>query len=348
MLANVQIILKNNKFSVTAFNGEIEISTWCIINATDFQIATIGKKLIDIVASINNNQTIKLSLNNKYLLVITDSTKFQLASTQEKLAQLDNLENDKFATIHFNCFDWHKALNKTIFAMANNDLRPYLNGLLIEIKQNKVIFTATDGHRLVIYKIKTNTNIEQRFLLSKRVAVQLAKFLKKSNEELSCKIINNCILFKMTDKQFAAKLLNIECPDYSQALPQKYQNTLQLPIQNLIIALKRASIISNTIHNGATLEFNKQKLMIIAYNAEQEEIRENIMLNASNNLIFSVALNIGYLLDFLNKIIEYQFVIMSFNDNNSGILFKISQNNDDHYNNDCYDDYYYLLMPMKL
>ena len=223
--------------------------------------------------------------------------------------------------------------------MASQDVRDYLNGLLIEYEDSKVNAVATDGHRLALAtkNIKTeNKSNGLRLILPRKAVLELTKILGQNDNEIKLSFGEASIRLEDKNLDFTSKLIDGKFPDYGKVLPEGDPSNLLISKEKLQSALSRASVLSNEKYRGVRLELKSNSLKLTANNPEQETAEEILEVNYKG-LSLEIGFNIGYLLDVLS-VIESEEVQISFYGEEASCLIQEPGN----------DSEKFVIMPMRL
>jgi DNA polymerase-3 subunit beta len=185
--------------------------------------------------------------------------------------------------------------------MANQDIRYYLNGMLLEIKENNLRTVATDGYRIAISNTPVNCSISSySIILPRKSVLELVRLLNNGQSLLHLLIGKNNIRIDIEDLVFTSKLIAGVFPNYQSILLHDPIKIMEVEISILKESLLRVSILSNQKIHGVHLHLNNGQLVISASNQEEEEAREIIDLIYSANIDFKININVNYILDILN------------------------------------------------
>jgi DNA polymerase-3 subunit beta len=228
-------------------------------------------------------------------------------------------------------------LKQVEFAMAQQDIRYYLNGLLIEIAANKLNIVGTDGHRLSFTSTELKQNYEkQDVILPRKTVVELIKLLDDSDDEVQIELASNQVNFSFANLKLISKVIDGKFPDYNRVIPVGHQNTFSVERLNVLLAMQRASILSNEKYRGIRMVLSNNNLKLISTNSDQEEAEEELEINYSGDAL-DIGFNVTYLIDVLNNTNSDQ-ANFSFADANSSCLITIPNN----------PNYKYVVMPMRI
>jgi len=228
-------------------------------------------------------------------------------------------------------------LKQVEFAMAQQDIRYYLNGLLFEIAANKLNIVGTDGHRLSFTSTELKQNYEkQDVILPRKTVVELIKLLDDSDDEVQIELASNQVNFSFANLKLISKVIDGKFPDYNRVIPVGHQNTFSVERLNVLLAMQRASILSNEKYRGIRMVLSNNNLKLISTNSDQEEAEEELEINYSGDAL-DIGFNVTYLIDVLNNTNSDQ-ANFSFADANSSCLITIPNN----------PNYKYVVMPMRI
>jgi len=231
-----------------------------------------------------------------------------------------------------------KALLKQVdFAMAQQDIRYYLNGLLIEVKDKNINIVGTDGHRLSFtsLELKTPTNPAQ-VIVPRKTIVELVKLLGDTDDPVEISFSNNQVNFKFNDIDLITKVIDGKFPDYDRVIPQGHDNVFNIDRSLLLDSMLRASILSNDKYRGIRMVVEEGNLKLVSNNSEQEQAEEELEIDYKGEKI-DVGFNVTYLIDVLTNI-QSDKLTFAFNDSSSSCLVTIPNN----------EKYKYVVMPMRI
>jgi DNA polymerase-3 subunit beta len=223
--------------------------------------------------------------------------------------------------------------------MAAQDVRYYLNGLLLLVDGSELRAVATDGHRLAYASMALGSEIEggrREFIVPRKTIVELNRLLNDSEEPLTVEFGANQIRFRFGSIDLVSKLIDGKFPDYERVIPATLKSSVVLERTALLQSMLRAAILTNEKFRGVRLVLSPGSLKITAANAEQEEAQEELEVEYNGDPI-DVGFNVGYLLDVLNNTAG-ETVEWGFNDANSSALFRLPGN----------DSFKYVVMPMRI
>jgi DNA polymerase-3 subunit beta len=344
ILSNILIEKNGDNLSVIATDLEIQITATsiCQDEYSDFSVTASAKKLQDICRAFPEESKIALEKDDSRLQIKVGKSRFNLqtlpANDFPKL--VPSGENRSYLKTTQKTLK--NLLNLVQYAMAQQDIRYYLNGLLLVVENKLLRVVATDGHRLAM-ACSPHENTEnsteasnQEVILPRKTVIELIKLLGDSDEEVTIEIGQNQTRFSFGNIILVSKIVEGKFPDYNRVIPSDYQNHIQIDRILLLQSLQRASILSNEKFRGVRLVLTQNSLRIICNNNEQEEAQEEIEVSYAGDPL-DIGFNVNYLLDVLTNISNGS-ITLSFGDANSSGLFNIP-------GNECFK---YVVMPMRI
>lgn len=339
ILSNVLIENQGGKIRFTATDLEIQITTAIDLGAENSQTESItvgGKKLQEILRVLPEQSKITIDTKENKAQIKSGKSRFSLQTLPSMdFPKLSNqLENAKKITLP------QKELKSLLFsvqyAMAQQDVRYYLNGVLLIIDGNKLKVVATDGHRLA-YNAGTieGEHEKQEIILPRKAVVELSKLLADNDEKAELEFSQQQFKAAFSGITLTTKVIEGKFPDYERVIP-KYDNHLNMDRTMVQQALQRAAILSNEKFRGVRFVLTEKNLSIISSNSEQEEAQEEIETEYHGEAL-DIGFNVNYLMDGLNNI-SSSTATFSFGDPNSSILMTTPDN----------QEFRYVVMPMRI
>jgi DNA polymerase-3 subunit beta len=230
-----------------------------------------------------------------------------------------------------------KLFKQVEFAMAQQDIRYYLNGLLFEVSGNNLNIVGTDGHRLSFTSTQLGQSYEkQEVILPRKTVIELIKLLDESDEEVIIELTSGQANFSFSDIRLISKVIDGKFPDYTRVIPTGHQNTFTADRTSILLSMQRASILSNEKYRGIRMVLGNNSLRLISTNSEQEEAEEELEIGYSGDSL-DIGFNVTYMIDVLNNV-NAQNVVFSFADANSSCLVTVAED----------QNYKYVVMPMRI
>ena len=338
ILNNLLIVVEKGKIIFTGTDMEVEmVAELNHPSETQGEITVPARKLLDICRALPDDSNINLSFIKDKVLVKSGKSKFTLATLPATEFPSTESLGSSFK-ISLPQKELKALLEDTMFSMAQQDVRYYLNGLLLELEKNSLRAVATDGHRLALKEIKVKTGIEepQQIIIPRKGVIELVRLLDGDDINVSIEVSKNHIRVSKEKLQFTSKLIDGKFPDYQKVIPKEGEHPVITNREKLKQGLIRASILSNEKYKGIRLVLQHDQLKAFAHNPEQEEAEEEIEINYKGDDI-EIGFNVTYLLDALS-IIETEQVILNISNPNSSCL--VLPDNE----TECK----YVVMPMRL
>lgn len=339
VLSNVLIVVDGDTLTLTGTDVEVELLARIQLDQAypHGEITVPAKKLLDICKSLPEESQIHFSLDDQKLLIKAGRSRFSLATLPAN--EFPNLE-DAVGQVNFSMNQGYlkSVIDRTAFAMAQQDVRFYLNGMLFEVSTNLLRAVATDGHRLALCKADILCEMAAPFqaIVPRKGVQELAKLFNDMDADVAISLSANHIRVESADLRFTSKLIDGKFPDYERVLPKQGDKVILGDKTEMRQCFSRVAILSNEKYRGVRLRLQSGSLTTIANNPEQEEAEETINVDYQGADL-EIGFNVNYLLDVLN-VIRSDTVRMQVADSNSSAL--ITDNEDD---SACY-----VVMPMRL
>ncbi len=351
MLNHILITSSPEKVSITSTDLEIEIIAALEkpSNTFDGKITLPAQKLLDICHSLPENSEIEFTIadNDKIEIKSGKNSRFLLASlSAEEFPIAKNFETSG-ESISIPRSDLRVLIEKSSFAMAKEDFRPHLNGLLLEIGENQIRTIATDGHRLALSQINHTSDIKEtkKIILPRKGVHEVKKLLDFDDEQtVNLSFCKNQFRVLLSDVQLTSSLVAGEFPDYQRVLPNKEGNCLVVGRAPLKQVLSRVSILSAG-NRGVRLILDNDSLQVQAHNLEQEEAEEYMKVDYKGEKL-EVGFNVSYLLDVLD-VLESKDVEIFIRDANSSVLL-LPRSPEESSSTESEERNQYVIMPMRL
>ena len=340
ILSNVMLVLEGDQLSITGTDLEVELVGRVKLDqpaASSGEITVPARKLADICKSLPDGSDIEFTLDEQRVIIRSGRSRFTLST----LAATDfpNVE-DSAGAHHFAVKqgDLKRLLDRTSFAMAQQDVRYYLNGMLWEVQSGRLRVVATDGHRLAVCTLDAAIEASEKLqvILPRKGVIELGRLLLSENDDVQIAIGANHIRAITEEFTFTSKLVDGKFPDYERVLPKSSSKIVFGHREDLRSAFHRAAILSNEKYRGVRLLLTDGNLEIVANNPEQEEAEESVSVEYSGADL-EIGFNVSYLLDVLG-VLSSDTVKLSLSDPNSSALLEEAESSDS----------LYVVMPMRL
>ena len=342
ILSNVLLNLNKKRLSVIGTDLEIELtghSTFSDPLSGPLQLTLPGRKLLDICRALPENASIELYQDKHQVILRSQRSRFTLSTLPP-----EEYPNTEQQTVHLeitvNQSELLQLLQHTHFAMAQQDVRYYLNGMLFEFFTNTLRTVATDGHRLATDTMPAAITDEHRLqvIVPRKGVLELMRLLNNSAEEVTLSVGTHYIQATAENYTFVSKLIEGRFPDYQRVIPRNGDKKITVGREEFKQALIRSAILCNDKIRGVFLELKPNLLRLLANNQEQELAEEDIGVVYSGPE-FGLAFNINYLLDVLNTLETDQVELIFSSSNNNSLL--IAEPNG-------HKDQAFVVMPMRM
>ena len=303
ILSTVLFEQENGQLLLTGTDLEIELKSRVAIEQLDEEKFTVpGRKLIEICRSLPEQANVEISHKNQQVLLKSGKSQFKLQglppedypAIEDEVAALE-------CTVSTDVMRY--LIQHASYAMAQQDVRYYLNGMLWEFQANQLTTVAIDGHRMAYAQHSLG---EQQLALAKVIiprkgVAELSRLLSDIGSELAIKITKNHIQVVGDSLTFTSKLIDGNYPDYRLVIPKNQANLLIRKKKYLQQALVRASVLSNEKFKGISFELSPGHLTLIATNTEQEQAIETLDVDYDGDPL-AIGFNVSYLLETINAI----------------------------------------------
>ncbi|MBL8446054.1 MAG: DNA polymerase III subunit beta [Zoogloeaceae bacterium] len=338
ILSNVLIEKRGQELTLLATDIEIQIKTTALGDGGEDLAFTVGaRKLQDILRALPDTAPVSLSLDDKRLTIKAGKSRFQLQTLPA--ADYPRLAPPTAESLRFSIPQgaFKRQLSLVQFAMAQQDIRYYLNGLLLVATGGELRMVATDGHRLAYVSSQIEADLPKtEVILPRKTVLELARQLADNDDPMEVSIVGSQVVFRFGAIELISKLIDGKFPDYERVIPQHHPKLLTLDRPSLLAALQRAAILSNEKFRGVRLVLADGSLKVISSNAEQEEAQEELEIDYAGEGL-DIGFNVTYLLDVLTNVAA-DTVEWRFNDGNSSALVTLPGNN----------QFRYVVMPMRI
>ena len=338
ILSNLLLEAKNNNIKLTATDLEMQISLNVESKFNGELSTTISaKKLLDICRSLPEAVDIDMISTDSRITVKAGKSRFNLQTLPAADYPVMSKVVGSGIAIKISQIEFKRLLKQVEFAMAQQDIRYYLNGLLLEVNENKLNLVGTDGHRLSFTSCMLNHSYDKTdVILPRKTVVELIKLLNDSDDEVTIEINAGQVNFMFNEISLISKVIDGKFPDYHRVIPTAHQNIFSVNRVAVLNAMQRASILSNEKYRGIRMVLSANNLKLISTNTEQEEAEEELEIDYTKDAM-DIGFNVTYLIDVLSNT-QQENINFSFADANSSCLITVP----------CDDNYKYVVMPMRI
>jgi len=338
ILANVLLEQKDGRLFVTATDLEMQITAHSELPGREAQAVTVAaRKLQDLLRALPDDASLNIDTAGSRMTVRAGRSRFNLQTLPAADYPRIGQGQDQVQALALPQKDLRGLLKSVEFAMAQQDIRYYLNGMLLVIDKGTLQAVATDGHRLSWASLAIEGRYErQEVILPRKTVLELGKLLADVEDPVTVDILANQVRFRFANVELTSKVVDGKFPDFNRVIPTGHPKHIELPRALLLSALQRAAILSNEKFRGVRLVLAADQLKIICTNSEQEEAEEELEVGYKGDAL-DIGFNINYLLDVLQNM-AVERVALAFGDANSSALVTVPDR----------DDYKYVVMPMRI
>ncbi|MBT4837872.1 MAG: DNA polymerase III subunit beta [Methylococcales bacterium] len=343
ILSNILFIYEEGKLSISATDLEISIETVCfsITSEEDCRFTLPAKKCLDICRSLPNDSNIDIFLEEHRAVVKSNKSRFTLATLPaENYPHIEQINSIHQFSVEENKLK--KLVESVSFCMSIQDVRFYLNGLLLELRNDSIRTVATDGHRIAVNEIVSDEfsalTEHYQLIIPRKAILELLRLLNDSDEKINVCIDQNHIRFDLPSLSFTSKLIDGRYPNYERALYIRGEKEIILQKESFRAALQRAAILSHENHHGIKIVLSENTLVIISNNAEREEAKEIVEINYGFETL-ELGFNGQYVLEIVSAIQTDEFKV-TISDTNGSFLVE--------FDHESYKNLKYIIMPMKI
>ena len=338
ILGNVLLKVANNQLSITATDLEIEMVTHMLLPGSEKGETTLpARKFMDICKALPDGALLTINVDGERATIRSGKSRFTLSTLPA--TEFPNIDSfDTSLEFKIAQSKIKKLIDQTHFAMAQQDVRYYLNGLLLEFSDNLIRAVATDGHRLALCDVEADigTTEMQQIIVPRKAVMELSRLLDNSNTPVTVQLGSNHIRLSTNEMSFITKLIDGRFPDYQRVVPQGGDKIVVADRNLLRQALGRASILSNEKYRSVRFTLSSGTIQVVANNPEQETAEEEIVVEYDGPGL-EVGFNASYILDALGVISTDQ-VLLELTDQNSCCLIRSPDS----------EACKYVVMPMRL
>lgn len=322
VLANLLVRVNAGQLALTGTDLEVEmVARTAVEDAQDGEITIPARKLFDIVRALPDGSRVTVSQSGDKVTVQAGRSRFSLATLPANdFPSLDEMDATEQVSVPEAALK--ELLERTAFAMAQQDVRYYLNGLLFDLRDDTLRCVATDGHRLALCETSLGQDHsgKRQIIVPRKGVQELQRLLEGGDRQIELELGKGHIRIKRDDVTFTSKLIDGKFPDYEAVIPIGADREVKIDREALRAALQRASILSNEKYRGVRVEVSPNLLKISAHNPEQEEAQEEVEAETHVDAL-AIGFNVTYLLEALGALRD-EFVVMQLRDANSSALVR--------------------------
>lgn len=322
VLSNLLVEVRGVELSLTGTDLEVEMVARAVVeDAQDGETTIPARKLFEIVRALPDGCRVTVSVGADKATVSAGRSRFTLATlAANDFPSVDALEGVERVSLAEALLK--DLIERSAFAMAQQDVRYYLNGLLFDLRGDSLRCVATDGHRLALCEaaLPGGSGTKRQIIVPRKGVLELQRLLEGGDRLVELELARNHLRLRREDVSFTTKLIDGRFPDYEAVIPIGADKTIEIDREVLRSALQRAAILSNEKFRGVKLEASPGQLRIVAHNPEQEEAQEELEAETRIDAL-AIGFNVTYLLDALAAL-KGESVVMNLRDANSSMLVR--------------------------
>ncbi|MDN5923971.1 MAG: DNA polymerase III subunit beta [Xanthomonadales bacterium] len=338
VLANFLVQVQGDKVSFTGTDLEVEMVAQANVNdAEDGEITVPARKFFDLMRAQPDGAEIKFKQTDTKVVAQAGRSRYTLATLPAaEFPVVDDIDLVERVTVPEAAIK--DLMDRTSFAMANQDVRYYLNGLLLDLRENSLRCVATDGHRLALAEtgLATPVTSARQIIIPRKGVMELSGLFESGEGEVELEFGRNHLRVRRAGVVFTSKLIDGRFPDYDAVIPIGADQVARVDRDALRASLSRAAILSNEKYRGVRLALSPGRLHIMANNPEQEEAVEELEVDTDIQEL-AIGFNVGYLLDALAALDSPQ-VRLCMRDAQSSLLIQDGE----------HDRIRHVVMPLRL
>ena len=319
VLSNVLLSARNNRLSLTGTDLEVELVATRELQVPQAgEITVPGRKFLDILKALPDGVEVTITTEGDRLVIKAGRSRFTLATLPAaEFPLVDEINAQQ--TLKLPHGEFRRLIDKTHFSMAQQDVRYYLNGMLLEAEGKLLRAVATDGHRLALCEtsLEIASKSKQQVIVPRKGVLELQRILGEAGD-IELAIGTNHVRAQIGGIRFTSKLIDGRFPEYGRVIPANANRIIDADRDTLRHSLQRTAILSNEKYRGIRLNVKPGVLTLQAHNPEQEEAEDQIEVGYAGEEI-EIGFNVNYLLDALAAI-ETDRVAIGLTDANSSCL----------------------------
>jgi DNA polymerase-3 subunit beta len=342
ILANLLFKKLGEHVSFVSTDIEIQIATNAQFGVGDADVTTTvaARKLLDILRALPEGP-VSLSLKDSKMVVQSGKSRFTLQTLSATEFPVMQSVGEVTASWKMPQKSFKQLISQVHFAMAQQDIRYYLNGMLLVVEGKEVVAVATDGHRLAYSRVELAEAVagsggHQEIIIPRKTILECQHLLEDTDAPLEVSLTANQIKFTFGDVELISKLVEGKFPDFQRVIPKGHKNSLVVPREMLQAALQRAAILTTDKFKGVRFSLTPNRITIQSTNAEQEEAQEDIETEYAGDSV-EIGFNVSYLLDVLSNV-KVENIQISLGDANSSAVITLPAS----------EDFKYVVMPMRI
>ena len=322
VLSNVLLKTDNDQLLLTTSDLDVEMRSECVAEIIEpGEITVPAQKFLDICKALPDGSVLHFEFHEGKCLITSGKSKFSVSTLSAmEFPLIEDMET--YQQVHIESADLKRMLKQTVFCMAVQDVRYFLNGLLFEVSHNKLRCVSADGHRLALSECDyvNDAEINKQILIPRKGVLELQKMIKDVDQVISLFVGNNHVKVQVEHIAMTSKLIDGKFPDYEAVIPLNMEKQFVADKETLRKSLLRVAILSNEQYKGVKFKISTDRLEIVGNNPDQEQAED--VINVSTDIEeIETAFNVNYLLEATNAFVDDE-IQFSFKEATSSCLIK--------------------------
>lgn len=336
--------LKENKLTITAADNEVRMETFVEVAEHEGEggLAINAKNLLDPLRELPD-QPLTFEINDETLEVFIyyHNGKYNFIGTKAEEYPEPKQISETAMSISFDSQILLSGINRTIFATADDELRPVMNGIYFDITTDNLTFVASDGHKLVrVTSSDVKADERASFILPKKPANLLRSVLPREQGNVIVTFDENHAIIKLTDYNMICRFVEGRYPNYNSVIPLDNPNKVTLDRLNFLNAIKRVSVFSNPASNLVKMQLSEDKILVTAQDIDYLTAAEEAIACQYSGTAMSIGFKASFLADIINNIPSTDVIIELSDPSRAGLIVPVE--------NEQNEEMLTLIMPMML
>jgi DNA polymerase-3 subunit beta len=309
ILSHVLVAVNQHGITLTATDQEVELQTQIGLGDDSLNVeveglcALPGRKLLEICKHLPVDARLNFRQRDKHVVLSSGAFESQFSTLPaEDFPNIDG-QGQAIQSFRIETQPFRQMLAKTVFAMAQQDVRYFFNGMLFELNEGTVRLVATNGQRLAVVtrQVQHDGGLQGRPIVPRKGVLELVKLLDEVDTEVTLSFTENCLLVEMTGCRFLSKLIDGEYPDYEKAIPTGSDKHFSCDRQAFREALIRTAVMSNEVYKNVKLSLVAGRLSLFTNNPLQEQAEETLAVVYEGEDL-EIGFNVHFLIEALNAV----------------------------------------------
>lgn len=301
VLSNLLLSAENGQLTLIGSDQEVEMTA--VIDGAEVaepgEVTVPARKLMDICRSLPENAALNATLEGNRVAV--DSGRFSSHLATLPVAEFPSIEvGEADLTLTMPAGDLNRLLQRVSFAMAQQDVRYFFNGVLLDVDGSRLRLVATNGQRLALSDLQlAEDQGRHQYIIPRKAVGELPRVLgADAAQQVTLKFTQNHLVLERGNARLVSKLIDATYPDYTRAIPSAGDKVMTADRLLLREALTRTAILSNELYRNVRLILAPGKLDMHANNPQQEEAEETLAVEYAGEPL-EIGFNVSYLIEAL-------------------------------------------------